>query len=85
MCDRGRRKRGRGIYRIGCSCSRLAASRRPPNHLDEARRHSAVATTLVYLRAGSFFGCRFNRVICLMRAESSGLQVATSGSSLNAL
>ncbi len=35
--------------------------------------------------AGSFFGCRFNNVICLMRAESDGLHVATSGSSLNAL
>ncbi len=35
--------------------------------------------------AVSFFACRFNRVICLIRAESEGLQVAMSGSSLNAL
>ena len=35
--------------------------------------------------AGSFFGCRFRSVICLIRAESDGLQVATSGSSLKAL
>lgn len=35
--------------------------------------------------AGSRFGCRFNKVICLIRAESDGLHVATSGSSLKAL
>ncbi len=35
--------------------------------------------------AGSFLGWRFTNVICLMRAESDGLQVATSGSSLKAL
>ena len=34
--------------------------------------------------ATGFFG-RFKRVICLMRAESDGLHVATSGSSLKAL
>src|SRR5262245_27169486 len=33
----------------------------------------------------SLFGCRFSSVICLMRAESDGLHVATSGSSLKAL
>jgi hypothetical protein len=33
----------------------------------------------------SFFGWRLTSVICLMRAESDGLHVATSGSSLKAL
>ena len=35
--------------------------------------------------AASFLGWRFTNVICLMRAESDGLHVATSGSSLKAL
>jgi len=35
--------------------------------------------------AVSFFACRFSNVICLIRAESDGLQVAMSGSSLKAL
>src|ERR1700737_25672 len=35
--------------------------------------------------AGSFFGWRLSNVICLIRAESDGLQVAMSGSSLKAL
>ena len=35
--------------------------------------------------AVSFLGWRFTNVICLMRAESDGLHVATSGSSLKAL
>jgi hypothetical protein len=53
------------------------------------RRLSAVATTSAASRyccgAGSFFGWRLSSVICLIRAESDGLQVATSGSSLKAL
>src|SRR5207302_7813567 len=35
--------------------------------------------------AGSFFAWRFSKVICLILAESDGLQVAMSGSSLKAL
>jgi hypothetical protein len=35
--------------------------------------------------AVSFLGWRFTNVICLIRAESDGLHVATSGSSLKAL
>ena len=34
---------------------------------------------------GAVFLGRFSRVICLIRAESDGLHVATSGSSLKAL
>src|SRR5882762_4508427 len=64
------------------ACARSLACARD----DKPRRRERVGRCHVYcLCAVSFFGWRFRSVICLIRAESDGLQVATSGSSLKAL
>ena len=51
-----------------------------PNSTVTDRRYSCSYFSV----AASFFTGRRRSVICLIRAESDGLQVATSGSSLNA-